>query len=267
MQSDNDFFKYLDQLIEYTGISRAEIFNGCYDIYSSIHLSANDLLQMAKNLQVDPVKLWCRNLDLEVLKNKHNGITLLPELYSDVCASSIVSIKHALLQFKKFGLYDYALKRIQIDEKMIETRKSISVLAGNDLLILGNGFFSERNYADIAKRNAAFAYDNILKNEIKANMPPCKIAKEIVELVGHFEQNWSYKITKSDLNSITIETQESELMRSAKGYRSFTNNMTSFIRFHFLKEALGMYHIQAQHVGPLSDWNNQNKKFQFSINL
>ena len=79
MQTDVEFGKYLDQLIEFTGIDRNELFNECYDLASSLTFSADSLLQIAKNLKVDPILLWKRQLDFEVLKSNHRGKIILPE--------------------------------------------------------------------------------------------------------------------------------------------------------------------------------------------
>lgn len=263
----NDFFKYIDQLIEYTGIERVEVYDKCYDIYVSNHLTASDLLQISENLNVDPVLLWNKQIDFETLKKVRSGDYSLPSSYSDVRASSMVSLKNTLEQFKKYDLYNYALKRLQIDEKAIASNSTISVLAGADLLEFSKGFFTKKEYADIGRRNAAFSFKKLFRHEISSTKSAIYITREMMSLLGHFEQNWDYKILHSDLKSVIVETNESDYMRSAKSYKSYTNEFTTFIRFSYFRSALESFNIKGAYAVPISDWNNRDKKFRFSINI
>ena len=267
MNSGFTFFRYLDELSEFTGIHKSELFDECYDIYTSLNISATDLLQIAINLNVDPILLWNKQIDLEQLRLTRAGQTVLPFAYSEVCASNIASLKNSLDTFKKYGMYDYALKRIQMNEKTIQTINSISVMAMTDLFRFSDNFFIPQDYMDIATRNAAFTYDNILRKEINTRNTGIRITQNIFELVCHFEQNWNYKIIRSDLHSLTIETKESELMRSTKSYRSFTTNTSNLVRFTFIKAALAKFNINTQNVTQLSDSDNKEKKFRFSVNI
>lgn len=267
MKNDITFLLYLNELKEYTGIHNSELYYGCSDIYKSIHLSANDLIQIAINLNVDPILLWNKQIDLEHLRLSRTGKIVLPSAYSEVCASNIASLKNVLDSFKKYDMYEYALKRIQLDEKAIQANSSISVMAMTDLFRFSDNFFIPQDYMDIATRNAAFTYDNILRKEINARNTGIEITQNIFELVCHFEQNWNYKIIRSDLHSLTIETKESELMRSTKSYRSFTTNTSNLVRFTFIKAALAKFNINTQNVTQLSDSDNKEKKFRFSVNI
>jgi len=267
VQSDVEFGKYLDQLIEYTGINRDELFDECYNINNFINFSSESLLQIAKNLKVDPILLWKKQLDFEVLKSTQEGTMLLPKCYTEVCNSKIVSLQNVLEQYKQYNLYDYALKKLQINEKIFSENRAISVLAISDIFDFSSGFFTKKDYEAIATRNSTYAYDNILKKEISMNLSKIKKAERMFELVCFFEQNWNYRILRSDLNSITIGTLESEEMRSAKTYRSFTNNMTTFGRFSFCEQALGFLGVRSHGVITNSGWDNEERSFSFTVNL
>lgn len=265
MQNDTEFWKYIDRLIEYTDISRDEVFDQCHDIYTSLNLTVTDLLQISINLKVDPVLLWQRNLDLDVLKEQRKANFILPSRYSDVKSSKIASLRNVLEQFKRYNLYEYALNRIQLTEEIMKENASISVLAINDLLTYSGDFFTEKDYIDIARRNSFFMFENTLKTEVSINNSSKEIATNLFELIQHFERNWEYKIVTSKLNSITIETLESDRMQSAKGYSSFTNHITTYGRFSFIKQALGYFAVDTYNVIQHSDWENPKKNFKFTV--
>lgn len=267
VQLDDEFKKYLGQLIEHTGINNDELFNGCIDIHKSLNMSAADLLQIATNLKVDPILLWNKKIDFDVIKSDLSGETIFPSCYSEVLNSNIVSLKNVLDQFKRYDIYDYALKKIQFDEKTLNNNKAVSILAINDLLEFSTGFFTEKNYAKIAKANATFMFDNVFKKEVSLSNSPINIAKNMVELVSHFEQNWDYEILKTDLNSLTMKTWESEKMRSTKSYRPYTNYVTNYLRFEFVHKALEQLGVGTYNVTPLSEWDNRDKSFKFKITL
>ncbi len=113
MNSGITFFRYLHELSEFTGIHKSELFDECYDIYTSLNISATDLLQIAINLNVDPTLLWTRKIDFKNLKSMRDGEFSLPAAYSEIRASNIASIKNTLEQFRKYDLYDYALKKFR----------------------------------------------------------------------------------------------------------------------------------------------------------
>lgn len=267
MQTDIEFSKYLDQLTEFTGIDRNELFDECHDLASSLTFSAETLLQIAKNLKVDPILLWKRQLDFEVLKSNHQGKIILPACYAEVCTSKIISLQNVLEQFKRYDLYDCALKKLQIHENVFSENKAVSILAINDLFNFSSGFFTKKDYDAITGRNAKYAYDNILKKEIGINLSKAKKAEHMIELICMFEQNWNYRILKSDINSITIQTIESDRMRSSKTYRPFTNHITTSGRFLFVEKALRHLEVETYGITTNSNWDNGEKKFSFTVNL
>jgi hypothetical protein len=140
-------------------------------------------------------------------------------------------------------------------------------LAINDVFDFASGFFTRKDLDAIASRNAKFNYDNILKKEISMNLSKVKKAEHIVELICMFEQNWNYRILKSDINSITIETLESDRMRSSKTYRPFTNQITTSGRLLFFEKSLKHLGVGSYGVTTNSDWENGEKKFSFTVNL
>lgn len=264
---DNEFRKYLDKLIEYTGIDNNEVFDECYNLNNSNTLSADNLLKIAQNLKVDPVRLWQRQLDFEVLKSNHQGKIILPPCYAEVCTSKIISLQNVLEQFKRYDLYEYILKKLQIDESNFLTNEAVSILAINDAFSFSSSFFTEKDYDAIVARNAGFAFDNILKKEVSMNLSKVKKTEKLIELVCFFEQNWNYQILRSDFNSITIETRESDGMRSSKTYRPFTNQITTSGRIKFVKQVLQLMGVQTYGVTTNSEWENDEKKFSFTVNL
>lgn len=267
MLLDSEFRKYLEELIEYTSINRDELFQNCLSINKKRIISAEDLLQISNNLKVDPILLWQKRLDLNVLKSEIMGQRIMPACYSEVRGSSIASMNNLLERLKFYGIYDYALKKIQFNEKMITENTSISVVAINDLLLYSNQFLVEKDYSIIGRNNGRYLYETVLKNEINSNNTPRNITTDMVERVFHFEKNWNYKIIKSKLNSVIIESWESDLMRSTKTYRPFTNVMTNLLRFEFVKGVLGDLGVKVDSVVPLTGWDNPKNSFQFEINF
>jgi len=264
---DNDFKKYLEQLIDYTAINRDEVFNNCYNIHKSLVVSVEDLLQISNNLKVDPVLLWKKQLDLDVVKSEVLGQRVVPFCYSEMKGSNIVSMNHLLEQLKCRNIYEYAITKIQLNDKMIAESTATSILAVDDLLSFSNSFFNEKDYASIGKKNGRFLYDKVLKEEINRNSSPTNITTKMLEFVFHFERNWNYKIIKGNLNSVLVETCESELMRSTKTYRPYTNPMTNLLRFKFVEGVLKDLGVHVASVMPRTRWDNPKRSFQFTINF
>lgn len=267
MLIDTEFRNYLQQLIEYTSINSDELFNNCLNLNKTKIISAEDLLKISYNLKVDPILLWQRKLDLDVIKSEVLGQRIMPLCYSELRGSSIASMNNLLERLKFYGIYEYALKKIQFNDRMITENTSISVMAINDLLLFSNEFLTEKDYSIIGRNNGKYLYETVLKHEISSSRPPRNITTDMVERVFHFEKNWDYKIIRSKLNSVVIESGESELMRSTNTYRPYTNVMTNLLRFEFVKGVLGNLGVKVDSVVPLTGWDNPKNSLQFEINF
>jgi hypothetical protein len=266
MPAENDIMTYLSYFMEYTGTTKDQLYHQCHGVHGS-DLSAVNLLQIAKNIDVDPIRLWSQDLDLDVIKAKKKGVLQLPAKYSEVQNSPMASIVNLLEQFKRLGLYDYVLKKHQLNEVLILANQRVSILAIGDLLNFGGSFFTQQDYLDFADRNSTYSTDNIFLKHIPRNNSHINIVKKVMELASSFEQNWKYFIVNSTHNSITIETFESEQMQDAKAYTPYTNPVTLFCRYAFLKKTFFSFGIENVSIETVTSFQGRNNRYLFKITV
>lgn len=227
--------KYLDEIIEVTGISREIVFDG---VSNSRDFSSLDLLKLSENLKVHPLKLYSKELDLSSLGD--NCKLKIPDKYNESKYSSTTSLRSILEEYDKNNRAEDALLYLGLDKKLIEQHRAISILSVNDALQFMKGLLNEDNLINIAQRNAeAFLgteFGLVYQNQLKEDGP----VSAFFENTQLIEKNWSYSYKKISDSEFRISTKQSKEMQDEVIGSNYTNDLTNKIRMEFIKHVISL---------------------------
>jgi hypothetical protein len=252
---------YLDELKEKLSLSHDEIYHNV----ASDNFSAINFLTIAQNLNVHPLKLWNQSVDVKALKaNKQNKVWLLDK-YSGYAGSHVASIKNVLQQFSKYGLYEDALSYLQISNITLNALEHISILAISDLLNFSKNFFVKDDYEEIGRRSARIFLNSNYGDKILNTQNPINLIDKAIAHMSLVERNWTYSIHSLCDHFLEIKTSTSEPMLNDTFFESYTNQMTTLVRFNFFKEAFLHCGIEVTSIEPVTLVNQWDSEFIFRI--
>ncbi len=263
-----NIWRAIDRLNKEYSIDRELVLQGT-NIKRGSELTAFDLLQISKNLKVDCKNLLTANLDLEVLSAHLKGENLqIPDKYLKGMFSSSTSLKNTVNQFKRFGMKEYILKKLQIDETYLNEHRGISVLAVNDALKEAELFLTDSDLQNYSRANANDFYTSEFGKYVRENMSKNNVIDTIIDFVHLVEQNWSYKIiSRNILGQYVISTSQSKRMNDLNLGITFTTPTINKMRIYFFYYFLELCGFSGQKVEIISQNFDSNSTMLFSIQL
>jgi len=247
LSAEENFWNYLDKIMSLSGLSKDLVFNQVSNIErKDRNISAETLLKIANNLKIDPISLWEKKINIEFIiakfQNQNQNQNQKVEIQSPITQfafSPVQTLFNCLNLFKKYHLYEYSLTKLQIEEKDLEKLKKVSINSICELFDFGHHILKKDDFRSIGEKNANyFFYQSAFKSEVFRFNEIKKNIETFFEMTYLIERNWIYKITKSNIKEIVIETWDSHFVQENPRYLPISNIATTELRIGFLKKLL-----------------------------
>lgn len=263
-----NIWRSIDRLRFDYGVDPALILKGTTAQRGS-EISAIDLIKISNNLNVNSKNLLNANLDLDVISHYLKGNKLsIPKRYSNGMFSSSTSLKNTVNQFKRFGMKNFVLNKLQINEEYLDDHRPLSVTAVKDALEAVDGFICEEDLKNYSKANAYDFYHSDFGEYVRKNMTKSNVVDAIMNAVHLVEENWKYEIKSQDsTGEYTIASWQSDKMNNLNSGLIYTTPSINKMRTYFFYYFLEMCGFQDHEVKILTQEFSVQSKMTFSIKV
>ena len=229
-------------------------------------INAFELMRIARNLKIDGKSLLNGDFDLQRTAKILGGNKLsIPNKYELGMFSSSTSLKNLVNQFSRFGMKNYVLNKIQVDESFMHNHRPLSVNAVNDALYLVKDFISIEDLKNYSKANArdflTKSYGQVVQQETSKE----KVVEAMLSVAHYVERNWDYKIISNDSGNYTIESEQSEQMLDHSPKKIYTNSYINEMRTYFFYYFMELCGFKNHDVQITSQEFNINSKMTFKV--